>query len=133
LKILLILFLLLSTGSLTTDETILKPITISQVYPGNILNVTKIELIDGTSGQRIKMEEKNEVDQFLNEIKDEKLIPDRDQQPRTGYIFRLALYEGNELKIDFIPNSINKIYYKSNDNLNKKLKEIFTKKFNKQF
>jgi hypothetical protein len=51
------------------------------------------------------MDERNEVDQFLNEIKDEKLIPDSNQELRVGYIFRIALYKGNELKIDFIPNS----------------------------
>jgi hypothetical protein len=69
----------------------------------------------------------------LTTSKDEKLIPDSNQEPRTGYIFRLALYEGNELKLNFIPNSINEIQYKTNDDLTRKLKELFTMKFNKKF
>lgn len=117
----------------SSNETELKPITISQVYPGNIMCVARIELIDGSSGQRVKIEDKNEIDHFLNEIKDEILTPDDNQEPRVGYIFRIALYEGNELKMDFIPNSINKIYYNPNENLNNILRETFTKKFGKKF
>lgn len=97
------------------------------------MNVSKIELIDGSSGERIKIENKKEIDQFLNEIKDLVLDPEKNQEGRTGYIFRVALYEGDELKMDFIPSSINRTYYKLNEQLNNKLKEIFTKKFNRQF
>lgn len=111
----------------------MKPITISQAYPGSIMNVTKIELIDGSSGERIKIENKNEIDNFLNEIKDLVLEPDKNQEGRVGYIYRLALYEGDELKMDFLPTSINHTYYILNEELNNKLKKIYTKKFNKQF
>ncbi|MDQ0885410.1 hypothetical protein QFZ81_000498 [Paenibacillus sp. V4I9] len=132
-KIIIILLLLGLTACKTTDSPILKPITISQAYPGSIMNVSKIELIDGSSGERIKIENKKEIDQFSNEIKDLVLDPEKNQEGRTGYIFRVALYEGNELKMDFIPTSINRTYYKLNEQLNNKLKEIFTKKFNRQF
>jgi hypothetical protein len=121
------------TACQTNNKTQLIPTTISQEYPGSIMNVTKVELIDGSSGQRVNIEEKKEIDIFLNEIKDEVLTPDSNQEPRTGYLFRIALYEGTELKIDFIPNAINNIYYKTNENLYNKLKEIFTKRFGKQF
>lgn len=132
-NIIIIILLLGLTACKTTDNPILKPITISQVYSGSIMNVSKIELIDGSSGERIKIENKKEIDQFLNEIKDLVLDPEINQEGRTGYIFRVALYEGDELKMDFIPSSINRTYYKLNEQLNNKLKEIFTKKFNRQF
>lgn len=45
----------------------------------------------------------------------------------------LTLYEGNELKMDFIPTSINGTYYKLNEQLNNKLKDIFSEKFNRKF
>lgn len=50
------------------------------------MNVTKIELIDGNSGERKTIESKNEVGQILNDIKDLVLAPENDQEGSVGYV-----------------------------------------------
>lgn len=127
------LFLLLLTACQSNDNVTLSPTTISEVYPGNIMDVTMIELIDGSSGERVKLENKDEIDRLINDIKDLVLEPDHNQEGRVGYVYRLALYEENELKLDFLPTSINQTYYTVNEQLYSILKELYTEKFNKQY
>jgi len=127
------LFLLLLTACQTTDKVNLLPITISEAYPGNIMNVTTIELIDGSSGERVQLDNNDEIDRLINDIKDLVLEPDHNQEGRTGYIYRLALYEEDELKLDFLPTAIDRTYYTFNEQLHSILQELYTEKFNKQY
>jgi len=61
--IFVILFLLLVTGCKESKEPIvLQPITLSQIYPGSILNVNKIELLDGSSGERKVIEDQRQIE-----------------------------------------------------------------------
>lgn len=131
-RLIILLILLLCTACQDTDKITLSPITIAEVYPGNIMNVTTIELIDGSSGARVRLENKGEIDRLLNDIKDLVLEPDHNQEDRAGYIYRLALYEENELKMDFLPTAINQTYYTFNEQLHSILKELYTEKFNQQ-
>ena len=132
-RILVILFLLLLTACQSNDNVTLSPTTISEVYPGNIMDVTMIELIDGSSGARARLDNKDEVDRLLNDIKDLVLEPDSNQEERAGYIYRLALYEKDELKLGFLPTAIDRTYYTFNEQLHSILKELYTEKFNQQY
>jgi len=132
-RIAVMIFLLFLTACQTIDKVNLSPITISEAYPGNIMNVTTIELIDGSSGERVQLDNRDEIDRLINDIKDLVLEPDHNQEGRTGYIYRLALYEENELKMDFLPTAINQTYYTLNEQLHSILKELYTEKFNKHY
>lgn len=132
-RLIILLILLLCTACQDTDKVTLSPITIAEVYPGNIMDVTMIELIDGSSGARVQLENKDEIDHLLNNIKDLVLEPDRNQEERTGYIYRLALYEGDELMLDFLPTVFDQTYYLFNEQLHGILQELYTEKFNQQY
>ena len=132
-RMMVLLILLLCTACQDTDKVALSPITIAEVYQGNIMDVTMIELIDGSSGARVQLVNMDEIDRLLNDIKDVVLEPDPNQEDRTGYIYRLALYEGDELRLDFLPTAINQTYYMFNEQLHSLLQELYTEKFNQPY
>ena len=132
--LLVILLLFLVTGCQGSRESIvLQSITLSQIYPGSILNVNKIELLDGSSGERKLIEDQGQIKKWINQIKDIELIPDSNQEGRVGYIFGISLYEEGELKLGFIPNRINKIYYKNNIEFQEHIKIFFEEQFGREF
>ncbi|MCU6711559.1 hypothetical protein M6D81_22950 [Paenibacillus sp. J5C_2022] len=105
----------------------------TKVYPGDISEVDKIELIDGGTGERKIVEEKEIINRWIQEIKDIELIPDNNQEERAGYRFGISLYEGDEIKLGFIPNQINRIYYKSNNEFGNHIKTFFEEQFGRVF
>ena len=115
------------------DKKINNPTSIANEYPGNIQDINKIELIDGKTGESKTITKKDEITNMLNLIKDEKLIPTDNQEGRVGYIFRVKLFENEELIIDFTPNRIKSVEYKSNAELIKKLKGIYKEYFEREF
>jgi len=61
------------------------------------------------------------------------LIPDSNQEGRVGFVYGISLYEEGELKLGFIPNYINKIYYKNNIEFLEYINTFFEKQFGKGF
>lgn len=132
--VIVIALLIMITGCRgNPDPVILNPISLSEVYPGNITEVDKIELLDGTSGKRKVIEDQVVIEQWIRKIKDIPLIPDDNQEERIGYIYGVSLYEGNEVKLGFIPNQIKKIYYKTNNEFIEHIRELFEEQFEKRF
>lgn len=129
--ILLLLFIAGCQGK--SDPLILKPITLSEAYPGNITKVNKIDLLDGSSGERVVIEDQKKIKQWISLIKDIKLIPDDNQEGMVGFVFGVSLYEGEENKLGFIANQINKIYYKTNLEFERQIKTLFEEQFGREF
>ncbi|MNR51745.1 hypothetical protein D3C85_1714610 [compost metagenome] len=77
------------------------------------------------------MDRQDEIRSFLDSIKDDVLQPDPNQEGRTGFVYRMMLYEKGILKLDIIPNSIGKVYYLQNEDLRRDLSAFFEKKFKK--
>ncbi|MFD1176008.1 hypothetical protein ACFQ3W_06755 [Paenibacillus puldeungensis] len=126
--------LLLVTGCYGSKESIvLQPATLSEIYPGNILKVNKVELLDGSSGERKVIEDQGKIKKWINLIKDIKLIPDSNQEDRVGFIYGISLYEEDELKLGFVLNHINKIYYKNNIEFEAHIQAFFEEQFEKEF
>jgi len=123
---------LLLAACQSNNEATLLPITIEEAYPGNMMGVTMIELIDGSSGERVKLTRKSEIDSLLHDIKDLVLEPDPNQEGRVGYLYRLVLYEEERLTLDFLPTSMNETYYLLNEQLHGILQQLYTEKFNKK-
>jgi len=107
--------------------------TIGDAYPGNLVNVDKIELVDGSTGSRETIEQKHEIDGFLNELKDIVLEPDENQEGRVGYRFRIILYENDDVQLDFTPQAIKGIYYEPNEKFDERIRKLFEKYFEKEF
>ena len=131
-RILLLLILLLLAACQSNNEATLLPINIEEAYPGNMMDVTMIELIDGSSGERVKLTRKSEIDSLLHDIKDLVLEPDPNQEGRVGYLYRLVLYEEERLTLDFLPTSMNETYYLLNEQLHGILQQLYTEKYNKK-
>ncbi|SFM46848.1 hypothetical protein SAMN03159341_1366 [Paenibacillus sp. 1_12] len=133
-QFIIITLLLLITGCQgKTDPIHLKPITLSEAYPGSIMEVDKIELLDGSSGERKIIENKGEIKQWISKIKDIKLNPEDKQEGRVGYIFGISLYEGEKIMLGFIPNQINKMYYKTNIEFEQHIRTFFEEQFGRKF
>ncbi|TJY41292.1 hypothetical protein E5161_12740 [Cohnella pontilimi] len=111
----------------------LESITLAEAYPGDILEVDKIELLDGSSGERKVVTDRAKIQSWLREIKDIVLTPDDNQEGRVGYLFGIELFEGEESKFGFIPNAVNGVNYEWNDKLELKIKALFEEQFGRTF
>lgn len=117
----------------TSEPQSLESITLAEAYPGDIRNVDKVELLDGSSGERKVVEDRTAIQTWINQIKDIPLSPDYNQEERVGYVFGITLYEGDERKLGFIPTQINGIYYESNPDLDKRIRTFFEQQFGRPF
>ncbi|WP_211748649.1 hypothetical protein [Paenibacillus sp. Marseille-Q4541] len=115
------------------NPVFLNEISLSEAYPGNISEIDKIELLDGSSGERKVIEEQVVIEQWISKIKDIELTPDDNQEGRVGYVYGISLYEGDEIKLGFIPNQINEIYYKTNTEFTELIRALFEEQFGKEF
>ncbi|WP_123039389.1 hypothetical protein [Cohnella candidum] len=111
----------------------LNPITLAQAYPGDILKTDRIELLDGSTGETRTVEDPAAIREWLTAIKNIRLIPDDNQEGRAGYRFGIQLFQGEELKLGFIPNSVQNVYYESNEELETKVQAFFETQFGRKF
>ncbi|MGF7047830.1 hypothetical protein J2T13_002336 [Paenibacillus sp. DS2015] len=134
-KSLFVIFLLLCiTGcQAQTEPIILKQITLSEAYPGDILEVNKIELLDGSSGERKIIKNQAEIQSWIKLIKDIELTPDENQEGRTGFIFGISLINGDDKIFGFGPHQMNKIYYKNNPEFEGHIRVFFEDQFGREF
>ncbi|MGZ7440466.1 hypothetical protein [Paenibacillus sp. TH7-28] len=129
-RIWIVLVFVLVVGCQSSAEAIpLRPISLSEVYPGDILQVDKVILVDGSTGARRAIEDRQQITEWISRMKDIELTPDENQEDRTGFMFGISLYEGEEKKLGFIPNLIQGVYYKPNPEFEGYIKALFEKHF----
>ena len=85
--------------------------SIEENYNGNFDKVNKIEIVDGNTGESATTNENDQIQTFINEIKDVKFIPDNDQSKRDGFHYSITFYEWDEQKFQFGLNQIDEHYY----------------------
>ena len=68
------------------------PVTLSDLYQKDIEDVTKIEIIDGSTGDKKVVNDKQIIDALLYKIQEINFIPDENQESRTGYLFNVSLF-----------------------------------------
>ncbi|MBW3110247.1 hypothetical protein KYJ26_00115 [Bacillus sp. MCCB 382] len=103
--IILILFVLAGCG--------LKTQTFSEFYPRDLDDVTKITLVDGSTGNKKIMTNQEVIKKFLNQIKDITFTPDDNQEERTGWRYSITLYQEGERTFQFTLTEIEEHYYHS--------------------
>jgi hypothetical protein len=131
---LIIILLLLIVGcQKETNLVHSKSTTLAEAYPGNILQVDKIELLDGTTGERRIIEDTNDIMEWITLIKDIKLMPDETREGGPGFKFGLSLYSGEGKMLQFTPNQINNVYYQSSPELERHVKALFEEQFGRAF
>ncbi|SDW23898.1 hypothetical protein [Paenibacillus sp. CF384] len=111
----------------------LHAITLAEAYSGDISKVTRIELLNGSSGEHATVEDKDTISQWINQVKDLRLKPDDNQEPRTGYVFGISLFEGDVKTMRFTPNGIGEVYYESNSQFEALTRSLFEKAFGHAF
>lgn len=111
----------------------LEPITLSKAYPGNILDADKIELLDGSTGERKTIKQENQINTFIRQIKDIELVPDENQEQRVGNIYNISLFRGEEKKLGFVSDEINGINYKANLKFQGYIQAFFEEQFGREF
>ncbi|MDQ0874430.1 hypothetical protein QFZ77_003089 [Paenibacillus sp. V4I3] len=116
-----------------TKPTQLISITLTDAYPGNLTNVNRVELFDGSSGERKIVADRTIIQNWLNQIKDIKLIPEKDQGVRAGDVFGITLYEGEVKKFGFLSGNVNNVYYKTNKDFVEPIRALFKEQFGRQF
>lgn len=131
-KFIAFLLLILVVGC-ESDSVVLKPTTLSNEYPGDISNVDKVELVDGSSGERKIINDKIVVQEWLNQIKDIELTPHENQEEKTGYLFRMALYEGEQKNFEFLSFLLNDVYYETNHEFVEPIRTFFEEQFGREF
>jgi len=103
LLIVLILFTLTGCG--------LETKTLSQFYEKGLDKVTKILIVDGTSGHEKTITDHEVIKGFLKQIKDIKFIPEENQEKREGWRYSITLFQDDEQTFQFGLTQVNDDYY----------------------
>ena len=90
--------------------------TLPQFYDGDLSKVTKIVIFDGNTGYKKTIENKKVIDDFLDDIKDIKFVPDENQEPRDGFNYSIVLYQNEEETFQFGLTQVNDHYYHTEPN-----------------
>ncbi|RAP77708.1 hypothetical protein [Paenibacillus montanisoli] len=114
--LLLLLFVIavIATGcgnTPTAKESDLTTKKMNEFYPGDISNVELIEITDGETGERRVFTNKQQIDEWINQVKDMDFVPDPNQGERDGFLFSVSLFEGQEKKLSFTTNYLGGHYY----------------------
>jgi hypothetical protein len=99
--------------------------TIEEFYPGEIVHVDKITILDGSTGERRELTEVHEVQGWLAEIKEILFVPDENQEERSGYLYSVAFYEQGEKTFSFTHHQVGDDYYHPEPDIVPYMKEMF--------
>ncbi len=101
----LFLFIFLLAGC------VLETKTLPEFYEEELEDVTKITIIDGSTGYKKVINDKKVIDDFLSEIKNIRFIPEENQEDRSGFRYSIALYQDEKITFSFSLNEVNGNYY----------------------
>ena len=91
--------------------------TLTEFYPKELKDVTKITLVDGSTGNEKTITDQKGVKEFLAKIKDIEFIPDQNQEKRTGWRYSISLYQKSERTFQFTLNEVDGHYYHTKPDL----------------
>ena len=113
----------------TSSRPALQRTTLSEIYPGDITKVDRVELLDGTTGRTKWLDDPSDIRLWIGGLKDVVLIPEENQEGSVGGIYMIGLYEGEDRKLWFSPHSIEDIYYETNRLFTGQIQLIFEREF----
>lgn len=96
-----------------------------EAYPGDIEQVTRIEIRNGGTGELRTFTDQQSIDKWIRAVRELELIPDPNQEDRTGYSLGVSLYERKELKLGFTESSIDGHYILVNEALIDATKQLY--------
>lgn len=81
-----------------------------------IENVDKVIIQDGSTGYSKTIANQEQIDEFLNLIKEIEYTPQDNQEKREGWRYGITLFDG-EKEFEFTLNQIDSTYYDSNPDI----------------
>lgn len=106
-----ILFLLVGCHSSLETKTFY------EFYERDLENVTKIAIVDGSTGYKKKIEDQIAINNFLTDIKDVNFIPEENQDDRVRWLYSISLFENEEKTFQFGLGEVNGHYYYTEPNI----------------
>ncbi|WP_210470991.1 hypothetical protein [Sporosarcina sp. 6E9] len=119
LSLLLVILLLLSGCGLETK-------TFGEFYERDLNDVSKIEIVDGSTGYEVATTDYEKIQDFIGEIKDVQFIPDDDQGKRDGFRYSITLFENDVRTFQFGDTHINGNYYHTEPDIYPIVDRFFT-------
>jgi hypothetical protein len=102
-----------------------KPVLITELYQGDFSKVDKLTIRSGSTGELRTITDKEKIGQWLDFIQDIRFVPDPDQEPRSGWRYWIALYEGENKVFELFPNNIHGVYYIPDEQVMASMAELF--------
>lgn len=99
--------------------------TFSNIYKEDLSKVDKIKIQSGRTGELRTITDQEQIQQWLNSVKDLQFIPKSNQEDQKGWLYWVILYKGDNKEFEFFNNRIDDIYYDSNEQLNTSLEKLF--------
>ena len=121
-RLLFILLVLLLSGCGGGLETK----TIEEFYEKDLTDVSKITIVDGNTGYEVTTIHNKKIQDFIDEIKNIKFIPDEDQGKRDGFRYSITLFENDEQTLQFGTTEINGNYYHTDPDITSIVDGFFT-------
>lgn len=90
----------------------LKTKTLPEFYEKDLDEVTKIVIVDGSTGYKKVVTDSAVIKEFLDSIKDIKFIPEENQEKdRVGWRYSINLFQSNDETFQFGLTEVNENYY----------------------
>ncbi|MCH7323306.1 membrane lipoprotein lipid attachment site-containing protein [Solibacillus sp. MA9] len=116
--VLLIVFLLTSCGTpkVQTFETYFNE--------SGMVEIEKLVIQDGSTGYSKTTTDSQQIEQLLNLIKPIQVIPEKNQEDRTGWRYMITLFQDEKL-YSFTLNKIEEIYYHTKQDIHPIVDEYY--------
>lgn len=98
-----------------------------ELYPGDLGKVERIEIRSGSTGQLASITNPAKIADWLRDVREMEFVPHPNQEDRTGFLYAVSLFEkeAEEARLSFTPSSTGGHYYLHNEELTKKIEELF--------
>ncbi|MGO4537859.1 hypothetical protein [Paenibacillus sp. 2TAB19] len=102
-----------------------EPISLGQLYPGEIERVDRMEMTNGSTGEKHTYEAAEQVQSWLKSIQNIELTVSIDQSKKDRFLYSVSLFEGDKKTMSFTPNFINGKYYETDDKVVEVVEVLF--------
>ncbi|WP_235846866.1 hypothetical protein [Neobacillus soli] len=85
--------------------------TLPEFYEGDFGHVTKIAIVDGSTGYKKTITDHVVINEFLAQIKEIKFIPQENQEARSGWRYSINLFQDGKEPFQFTLTQVNDDYY----------------------
>jgi|GEM_PF-921722 hypothetical protein len=107
------------------EEVPLAAKSLRELYPGDMARADAIQVVDGGTGERKLYSDMQQVRLWIDSVQDIVLVPDPNQEDRNGYLYGVTLFEGEESRMSFTPNSAGGHYRIHNEELSARIEALF--------